>query len=126
MYDRRDGMQGATRKNEPARKPAVAPGKRTLTQGLSRGLPRGPIRAPALAPRIPTPEERAADEAARQEQDAETQRWIDIAMRPDLYLASLKPRLARRRASLRRQASRAAVARCRISTEFRVHLDITT
>lgn len=86
-YDRTDGMQRATRRNGPAPKPPVAPGKRTLTQGLSRGIARPQV--PVQQKRASMDEEtREREEEAHRQRDAETQRWMEIAMRPDLHLAS--------------------------------------
>lgn len=86
-YDRRNGALAATRQNGPAPKPAIEPGKRTLTQGLSRGVARPLV--PVQQKRAPVDQEtREREEEARRRRGAETQRWMEVAMRPDLYLAS--------------------------------------
>jgi Domain of unknown function (DUF4157) len=88
-YDRKNGMQSATRQNEPAPRPTVAPGKRTLTQGLSRGDTHP--RVPVQQKRAPMNEEtRERDEAARRQRDAEIQRSLEMAVRPDLFPGSLE------------------------------------
>jgi hypothetical protein len=77
-YDRTNGKQSATRQSEPAPKPTVAPGKRTLTQGLSRGdaHPRVPVQQ-----RAPMDDEtRERDEVARRQRDAEIQRSLEMAV----------------------------------------------
>jgi hypothetical protein len=60
---------------EPASDPARAPGKRTLTMGLGARSGR-----PAPIQR----RDRGTD-AARQERAAETDRWLETAVRPDLH-----------------------------------------
>jgi Domain of unknown function (DUF4157) len=86
-YDRKNGMQRATRQNGPAPKPDIAPGKRTLTEGLSRGVARPPV--PVQQKRAPVDEgTRKGEEEARRQRDAEMWRLMDIATRPDLYLGS--------------------------------------
>jgi Domain of unknown function (DUF4157) len=64
------------------------PGKRTLTQGLSRGdaHPRVPVQQ-----RAPMDDEtRERDEVARRQRDAEIQRSLEMAVRPDLFQGSLE------------------------------------
>jgi Domain of unknown function (DUF4157) len=73
--------QRPTHRDEPAPKPRVAPGKQTLTQGLQQGP--NPRRGPA--PQVCTPEERATYEAERRQRNAEIDRTMDFAMRPDLF-----------------------------------------
>jgi hypothetical protein len=82
-YDR-SGMQRATRQDRPAPKPTVAPGKRTLTQGLSRGVTR-PL-MPVQWKHAPVDEETRVREQGRRE--AETWRWMEMTVRPDLFLES--------------------------------------
>lgn len=73
--DREHGSRNHLDAHAPAAQRSAAPGKRTLTERLSRG---GHRSTPVQARRDP------AAEAAREAQAADAQRWLDVAVRPDL------------------------------------------
>jgi hypothetical protein len=83
--DRQHGRGNEQRSSAsvPVAQRTVAPGKRTLTASLSRRATGAP--APVqMKPRDP------AAAAAREAQATRTQQWLDMAVRPDLYVETMQ------------------------------------
>lgn len=74
--------QNTSGQTGPSIQPAIAPGRRTLTMGIPGRATSS--RAPVQRQRDP------ACEALQMQRAAETARWMDTAMRPDLYPAPVQ------------------------------------